>query len=284
MGENIGELLLISLGHANLGTLGLRTGNIAEAEVSSKRGIECVKGINIDVLVYCYINLAYVLQIQGKIAEARTILYRTLTISHKLQAVPLIGFAFVALGNFRITQVLALTEEEDGTQEKTRLLQRARRTLQRVLLLEGIEVETRTEGKLVLAQADLLSGQLNEAYEQATSALEEARTFEQVWLVARAHRILGEIRTAQLQLEQAQPHFERSARLFRKHGMRLELGRTLQANGEMWLSKNGCIPAEYKRGLDLLQESRKLFVECEATLGVQLVDRVLAAIGPAPQA
>lgn len=107
------------------------------------------------------------------------------------------------------------------------MLKAAQKAVQRALLLEDIEVETKIEGQLLLAHVDLLSGHTQQAYERAVSVLEEARCCELVWLIARAQRILGSILARQDQQAQAQPCFEQALEAFRKSGMHIEYERTL---------------------------------------------------------
>src|SRR5438132_12795170 len=121
----------------------------------------------------------------------------------------------------------------------TRMLQRAERTVQRALILGGMEVETRAEGQLALAQADLLLGAIETAQQLALQTLEEAHRYELIWLIARAQRILGSIFAVQGRWEQAELHFEQALHILRKSGMRLEYARTLHYYGLMLLQQNG---------------------------------------------
>src|SRR5205085_6966582 len=123
-------------------------------------------------------------------------------------------------------------------EEGTRMLKRAKRTLQRALILEGMEMETRAEGQLALAQADLLLDAVETAQQRARQTLEEAHRYELTWLGARAQRILGSIFAVQGQRKQAELHFEQALHTFHKSGMRLEYARTLHFYGLMLLQHN----------------------------------------------
>lgn len=165
-------------------------------------------------------------------------------------------------------------------EESTRVLRRAKRTLQRALLLEGIEAETRIEGQLALAQAELLLGEVETAQQQALQTLEEAKRYELTWLIARAQRILGSIFAVQRQREQAELYFEQALHTFRKSGMRLEYARTLHYYGLMLLQQDGAADKETcrerERGLHFLGEALQVFTDCKAALDVQVVDGILA--------
>src|SRR5207302_6025449 len=103
-----------------------------------------------------------VLQDQGKPEEAGKCLLKALSISRSMAIAPCIGFALIVLGSMRLAQAMLLdgaTESSMGVREgRTRMLQRAKRTLLRALLIEGMDAETRAEGQLAMAQADLLLG------------------------------------------------------------------------------------------------------------------------------
>ena len=158
------------------------------------------------------------------------------------------------------------------------MLKRAKRTLQRALLLEGMEAETRAEGQLALAQAELLLGEVETARQRALQTLEEAKRYELTWLIARAQRILGSIFVVQGQREQAELHFKQSLYTFRRSGMRLEYGRTLHDYGLMLLQQDGVVEEAYHergRGLNFLREAFQVFTDCKAVLDGQVVEDIL---------
>jgi len=164
-------------------------------------------------------------------------------------------------------------------EERTRMLKRAKRTLQRALILEGMEMETRAEGQLALAQADLLLGAVETAQQLALQTLEEAHRYELTWLVARAQRILGSIFVVQGQREQAELHFKQALYTFRRSGMRLEYARTLHYYGLMLLQQDGVDEEAYherERGLNFLREALQVFTDCKAVLDGRVVEDILA--------
>ncbi|MFL5703431.1 MAG: tetratricopeptide repeat protein, partial [Ktedonobacteraceae bacterium] len=282
--ERIGELPLVCVVFGNMGVQALRTGDLAEAENRFKQGLSLAEQINEPVhisLLYTYLSL--VSQDQEKLEETGKCLLKALSISRSMAIAPCIGFALIVLGSMRLTQAMMVdveTEKSMGVrEEKTRVLHRAKRTLQRALLLEGIEAETRIEGQLALAQADLLLGEVETAQQRALQTLEEAKRYELTWLIARAQRILGSIFALQGQREQAELHFEQALHTFRKSGMRLEYARTLHYYGLMLLHQDGVDEEacrERERGLHSLREARQVFTDCKAALDVQVVEGILA--------
>jgi uncharacterized protein (UPF0548 family) len=73
------------------------------------------------------------------------------------------------------------------------LLMRARTSLLHALALAGLEAETRTRGRLALAHVSLLLGEREAAQQQAMQALEEARRYELMGLLARCEQLMREI-------------------------------------------------------------------------------------------
>ena len=67
---------------------------------------------------------------------------------------------------------------------------RGRASLQRALALQGLEAETRARGQLALAHVSLLLGELEAARQEAEQAMEEARRYELIGLLARCQQLL----------------------------------------------------------------------------------------------
>ncbi|MFL5700189.1 MAG: hypothetical protein ACJ797_24185, partial [Ktedonobacteraceae bacterium] len=282
--ERIGELPLVCIVFGNMGVQAMRTGDLAEAENWFKKGLALAEQINEPVhisVLYTYLSL--VLQDQGKLEETGKSLLKAISISRSMAIAPCIGFALIVLGSMRLVQAMMIdveTESRMGArEERTRMLKRAKRTLQRALLLEGMEAETRAEGQLALAQADLRLGEVETAQQRALQTLEEAKRYELIWLIARAQRILGSIFAVQGQREQAELHFEQALHTFRRSGMRLEYARTLHDYGLMLLQQDGVDEEAYGergRGLNFLREARQVFTDCKAALDVRIVEGILA--------
>jgi tetratricopeptide (TPR) repeat protein len=184
----------------NQGELAASTGNLTEAETLYRQSLNLAERVNDrEYLSLWNADLATVLQEQGKLEETRTYVHRALTIGRAIRNVPCIGNALVALGNLHIAQAKAVSEgqtvegEEKRTHATKHFLMRARSSLKRALVLQGLEVETRTRGHLALAQVSLLSGELETARRQAIQAMEEARRYELAALLARCQRLLDEV-------------------------------------------------------------------------------------------
>src|SRR5207248_1738868 len=135
-------------------------GDLAEAENRFKQGLALAEKIDEPVHIsLLYTCLSLVLQEQGKLEETGKCLLKALSISRSRAITPWIGFALIVLGSMRLVQAMMIdveTKESTGArEERTRMLKRAKRTLQRALVvLEGMEAETRAEGQLALAQTD----------------------------------------------------------------------------------------------------------------------------------
>jgi tetratricopeptide (TPR) repeat protein len=283
--ERSGELPLVCIVFANMGLQAMRTGELAEAENWFRQGLALAEQINEPVHIsLLYTSLSLVLQDQGKLEEAGKCLLRALSISRSMAIAPCIGFALIILGSIRLVQAMMIDVEMEKSmgarEEATRVLKRAKKTLLRALVvLEGMEAETRAEGQLALAQADLLLGAVETAQQRALQTLEEAYRYELTWLVARAQRILGSIFVVQGQREQAELHFKQALYTFRRSGMRLEYGRTLHYYGLMLLQQDGVDEEAYherERGLNFLREALQVFTDCKAVLDGQVVEDFLA--------
>jgi tetratricopeptide (TPR) repeat protein len=287
--ERIGDASILSVTFGNLGILAARLGDLPEAEACCKRGLALAEQISDPVymsLFHAY--LTSVMQDQGKMNEAKLSLRQALTIGRAMNFTICIGVALVELGQLRIAQALVVQENDSGSpgtikrpanSSYTHLLRRARISLQRALTLEGLEAETRTEGLLALAKVALLLGEIDEAQQQATQAMNEAQRYEQTWLLACAQRIMGDILSAKVQLEQAEQQYEQALKAFRACGMRLEYARTLQKYGMALLQRSTLEKTNYQEGLSYLHEARQHFIECQAVFDLQVAERILAAYG-----
>jgi DNA-binding SARP family transcriptional activator/Tfp pilus assembly protein PilF len=287
LAEALGDVPLIAIVLFNLGELATRLGNLAQAETWYKRSLALAEQINDQVYVSLWkAALALLLQNQNKISEAAACIRHSLSIARAMNIAPCIGLSLVTLGNMRVIQALACEEHNNKPSEtvirgranaRTHLLMSARANLQRALTFEGIEVETRTEGQLTLAQVSLLQGEPKTAQQQAIQAMQEARRYELTWLLARSQHILGSILAAQGQQEQADGYFEQALQTFRDSGMRLEWARALQSYGVSLLEQHTKGDARYDQGLKYLQDARLAFQECNAALDLQMVERILAS-------
>ncbi|MBE3559443.1 MAG: tetratricopeptide repeat protein [Ktedonobacteraceae bacterium] len=298
LAEQIGEIPLIAVIFNNLGILAERMGNLKEAENWYRRGISFVEAQENPIYKsILHVYMAIVQQETGELAQARTHLCRSLSISRAIHIAPCIGLALVAAGNLRLTQAMAVSmqPESDAGEKANRFLKRAKKTLQHALALTGMEAETRTEGQLTLAQALFLLGELDEAQRLAEQTLAEARQYELTWLIARAQRVLGSMLAAGVEpgeherRAEAMQQFELALQAFRKTRMRLEHARTLYAYGEALLRWSEHLQAgadkEQKeqwrqQGRDYLEQARAAFARCGAELDRRLAEHALARSNP----
>ena len=218
-----------------------------------------------------YSYLASALQEQGELPEARAALHQALMLGRVMHVPPCLGLTLVTLGRIRIIQALTSTLPF----ERTRLLKRARSTLQRVLTIGSLEAETRVEGHLWLAHASLLLDQREAAYQLALQALGEAHQFELAGLIPSALRLLGDILLAQNQPSQALPYFQQAMQEFQSCGMRLQYARTLLRYGIVLLQNPPSTEQERQQGLNSLHEAQSLFLTCQSLLDLHIVEDML---------
>jgi hypothetical protein len=102
--------------------------------------------------------------------------------------------------------------------------------------------------------------------------LEEACRHQTRRVLARSHRLLGRILTAQGQYKEAALHFEQAMQVFREHEFRLEYARTLYAYGISLLECNK------QKALAYLSEAREIFIDCYAAIDLKWVESTLANI------
>jgi tetratricopeptide (TPR) repeat protein len=266
--------------------LAARFGNLTEAEAWYRKALVLAERVNEPIYISLMDSyLATVMQEQGKLDEAKLSLHQALSIGRTKNIASCVGFALVALAYLRIAQSLAIQEnnpyslatiKQQQRRSSIHLLQRARTSLQRALAFEELEAETRTEGKLKLAQVSLLLGEMFTAQQQTLQVIDEARRHEQTWLLACAQRLMGSILSAQGQVEDASTHFAQALETLQKCGMRLEWARTLRSYGEALLQHANAGENGYTEGLRYLQDARHAFQECNAVLDLQLVEGILS--------
>ena len=193
---------------------------------------------------------------------------------------PCIGLALIAIGKMRITHATIVDGDEENKlpahQEKTRLLQRAKKTLLHALSLQGLEAETKSEGQLALAQTAFLLGEIDTAQHLTLLIMEEAHRSKQLWLLAGAQRLIGSLLSVQGDQQQAIPYFRQALQAFQQCGMRLEWARTLCSYGEALLQSSHSGNTDYQQGLRYLQDGQQALRECHALLDLQMVDRLLS--------
>ena len=107
--------------------------------------------------------------------------------------------------------------------------------------------------------------------------IEEARRYEQTWLLACAQRLMGSILSTRGEYEEADVCFTWASETLQKCGMRLEWARALCSHGESLLLRAGTSEDGRSEGLRYLQEARQAFEECHAALDLEQIDNILSA-------
>ncbi len=90
-----------------------------------------------------YVDLAIVSQDQNKLTDTAIYIGNALKAGRRISNISCIAFALVALGNYRIAQATGQNRAEASA---SRLLLRAKRTLEYALQIEGLDVETKLKG------------------------------------------------------------------------------------------------------------------------------------------
>jgi tetratricopeptide (TPR) repeat protein len=276
--EQVGESPLVAFNFGNLGQVEMQRGNLIEAENELRRGIVLAEHVHDSLHISMwYAYLSSVLLDQGRIAEASHVLYRAWRLGRAKHISPYVGQAQVVLGRVRIAQARMVACSKDKThsaQEMLSFLLRAKKVLLHTVSMDGLEAETRTEGRVALAQAMLLLGDIEQARSVIIQALAEAQQCELKWLVPCAQRVLGGIYAAQALSEQAMRYFEQALEVFRKTGMHLEYARTLQQSGELLMQQEADVEQKTSRqALKYLREARKMFKKCGANLDMEIISK-----------
>lgn len=191
LARSINDDPLISVVYSNLGELAAVRGDIEEAEQAYKYALEQAERTN-DREYQSRWNaaLALLLQEQGKQDEAATCACTALVISRIERKDPCVGEALVALGRIRIMQA---SKAERLPLVRRRLLEHARKDLQRALDLPGLEAATRTQGQLALAQAAYELDESSRARDELQQALEMAQRYEMAREEAQARKLISEL-------------------------------------------------------------------------------------------
>jgi DNA-binding SARP family transcriptional activator len=286
LAERNGDLPDMAFIIGNLADVAARSGDLQEAEAWFKRSIALAERINDrEQLCWCNVALASAVQDQGNMRVALEHIRRSLVLGRAMKSTRGIGFALVALGDWRVAQAIAISKVDViNLKEQTilqdpacyRLLLNARAALERALALEGLDAEVMTEGHLTLAGVYFFLGDLDTAQQKAFQTLEEARGRELTRVEARSQRLLGRILAARDQHEQADEYFKQAIEVFNTYEMRLDYARALHGFGVTLLRRS--VPGDeiYQRGLAYLYQARDLFKDCGATIDLDWVERILA--------
>jgi tetratricopeptide (TPR) repeat protein len=260
-----------------------RSGDLLKAEEWFRRSLAISERTNErEHQCWCNIALAIALQDQGNLQGAAEGIRRALAIARAMKSARNIGGALIALADLRVTQAVIAAKLQGNTRIThhsafacTRLLLRARSTIQRAIVFDGLETELVVEGKVILANIYFLLGDLQAARQEAMRTMEEARRHELTRMLARSYRLLGRILAAQGEHEQAGACFEEALQIFRDHAMRLDYARALHGYGDTLLERSTPAPGVYQTGLAYLNEARTIFAACHAAIDLDWVDQSL---------
>ncbi len=286
LAERNGDLPDMAFVIGNLADVAARSGDLQEAEAWFKRSIALAERINDrEQLCWCHVALASALKDQGNMRSALEHIRRSLVLGRAMKSARGIGFALVALGDWRFAQAIAISNRDViNLKEQTimqdpacyRLLLSARAAVERALSLEELDAEVLTEGHLTLAGVYFFLDDLDTAQQKAFQTLEEARGSELTRVEARSQRLLGRILAARGQHEQADKYFEQALEVFKRYEMRLDYACALHGFGVTLLRRSEPGEETYQRGLAYLHQARDIFRDCGAAIDLDWVERILA--------
>lgn len=290
LAERTGDIPSKVLVTGNLGDVAAHIGNLTEAATWLTDSLVLAEQISDkDHTSWALIALATVQQDLGNMREALENIRRSLATGRSVKSTVRVGFALVALADWRVacaTLLRNLEPDKADEEEYQRLLRAARAAIERVERLEDIDTETQCTGQVVLTAIYYLSGELEQAQQQALKALEEIRQSEMMHLIGRAQRLLGEILDARGREQEADRSFEEALQTFKQHGLRLDYARALQRYGTCLLQRSRRIRSKRadtsangslsQTGLAYLRKARDIFEECQARFDLQWVERLLA--------
>jgi DNA-binding SARP family transcriptional activator len=285
--ERLGDQPNIAIVTGNIGEMAARSGNLRQAEEWFRRSLATAERINeADQISWCNVALAATLQDQGNLTEAADCIRRSLSIARSMKSTRNIGGALIALADLRIFQAIIVCELQDErnlpghinqpTEMCTRILLRAKSTIQRALTVEGLETELVVEGLLILASAHFLLGDLESAKRESMRTLAEADQYELSRMLGRSYRLLGRILAAEGDSTQANAYFEQALQVFRDRELRLDYARTFHGYGVTLIERHKPGEAHFKKGLAYLHEARDIFAHCHAAVDLEWVDHALA--------
>lgn len=278
LAERGGDLPNMTFVTHNLGDVAQRSGALQEAEGWFNQSLHLAEKINDrERISWSSISLASVQADLGNLPEAALNIQRAISTSRTIKSQRCIRYALLGLADLRITQAIAaqhLPDAKDRSIQITRLLLRAKTTLQKIITLEGLEIENIIDSKHLLALDHFLLGDLDTALEIAQQTLKEALRYETPRIIGRAYRLLGRILGAQKQPPQASYYFQQAIHICQEHGLRLDHGRSLYNYGLLLLNQS-----EQTRltspGLDYLKDASHLFRECHAALDLAATEQYI---------
>jgi DNA-binding SARP family transcriptional activator/predicted negative regulator of RcsB-dependent stress response len=295
--ERTGDIPSKALVTGNLGDVAAHLGNLPEAEEWLLTSLALAEQISDrDHTCWCLATLTTIQQDLGKERQALESVRRALALGQKMKSTVRVGFALIALANWRVSQTIIRGSFFPGQPTNNLIPENhksqiwsARAAVKRALALEGIEAETQRTGEIVLARISYHLGDLAEAQQQAMSALEETQQSGMIHLMGRAQRLLGDILVARGSAQEADSYFEQALATFKGHGLRLDYARTLIHYGFSLLQRDQQAVADpakraailnnntyYQTGINALREARDILELSRASIDLRWVEQMLA--------
>ena len=191
LAERIGDEPLCSVIYSNLAKLATIGDKPHEAEIWYKRAISIASAVQDREYENRWnVDLADVLQKQGKFTEARVCLVKAMRVGWVVRNRSWIGNALVGISDYRLTQARA---EQLHQGRRNRFLAQAERDIQRALAIEELDAQVRIRGQFVHAQISLLYGKTNKARHELTMVLEDARRHELAAIEMAARQLLNKM-------------------------------------------------------------------------------------------
>lgn len=291
LAERLGNQPNIAIVTGNLGEMATRSGKLRQAEEWFRRSLAMAEHIHeADQISWCNTALAVSLQDQGNLTSAAVCIHRSLSIARSMKSTRNIGGALIALANLRVMQaIIAGKLQHEGTNAEDvsystslcrRLLLRAKSTIQRALVVEGLETELVVEGQLILASIHFLLGDMEMAKQETMRTMEEAEQYELTRMLARSYRLLGRILALLGEYTQANAYFDLALQIFRECGFRLDYARALHGFGVTLIERHIPGDVQFDKGLAYLHEAHDIFADCHASIDLEWVEHVLQTAGP----
>lgn len=299
LAERTGDIASKVLVTGNLGDVAARNGDLQEAATWLTDSLTLAEQISDrEHTSWGLVALATVQQDLGETRRALESIRRALATGRSLKSTTRVGFALVALADWRVANALIRNNLEgslstgnghgpNANPERLRLLRSAMAAVERAMVLADIDAETECTGQVVLTTIYYLLGDLERARQQAITALEETRQSEMMYLFGRVQRLLGEIQAASGHEQEANGYFDQALQTFKEHGLRLDYARTLYRYGISLLEHSLHVKSGREAGsfssvalartsLGYLREARDIFEICQASIDLQWVERILA--------
>lgn len=187
--ENIGDGPISSVVFSNYGELAVRRGDLEAAENWYKRALTLAEQFKDRKYISNWsAELAVILQAQQNVVEAKMSLLRAFRVGRAMQNNLCVGNALIALANIRLLQAQELPPSSKRV--RTRLLKQGYRDARRALILSGLEAETYTRGRLVLAHALQLLNDTSNAIKMFEDVVERAHRHNLTYIEQQAKAML----------------------------------------------------------------------------------------------